>query len=153
MALTLRTLAPLLALLLLLTSGCDKENEEVSPVPDSPVYNKEVAFRIFTETDYSEARWQDSKLKLNLRLRRISTNLPKEVIVLDTTFGWMPFQELPLKGAPLQLDKQLQGIHREQDQLVLDVTKIVSINGYETVFRYNQSLDHDKRQETVEVKL
>jgi hypothetical protein len=153
MVLTLRTLAPLLALLLLLTSGCDKENEDVSPLPDPPVYNKVVAFRIFTETDYSEARWQDSKVNLYLKLRRISTNLPKELIVMDTTFGWMPFQELPLKGAPLQLNKQLQEVHKEQDRLVLDVTKTVSINGYETVFRYEQTLDHSKQQETVEVKL
>ncbi|SIT85722.1 hypothetical protein [Pontibacter indicus] len=153
MALPLRTLAPLLALLLLLTSGCDKENDDVLPLPDSPVYNKEIALRIFTETDYSEARWQDSKMNLTLKLRRVSTNLPKDAIVVDTTFGWMPFQKLPLKGAPLQLDKQLQGVHKEQDQLVLDVTKVVSINGYETVFRYQQALDHEKRQETVEVKL
>ncbi|MBF8962977.1 hypothetical protein I0P70_06955 [Pontibacter sp. FD36] len=153
MVLKLRTLAPFLALLLLLTSGCDKEKEEEMPIPESPVYNKEVAFKIFTETDYSEARWQDSKLNLTLRLRRISTTLPKDEIVLDTTFGWMPFQELPLRTTPLQLDKQLREIHKEQDQLVLDVTKVVSINGYETVFHYDQTLDHDKRQETVEVKL
>ena len=153
MVLTLRTLTTLLALLLLLTSGCNKEKEEVTPLPDQPVYNKEIAFRIFTETDYSEARWQDSKMNLHLKMRRISTTLPKEVIVLDTTFGWLPFQELPLKGSPLQLAEHLQGVHKDQDQLVLDVTKIVSINGYETVFHYNQLLDHDKPQETVEVKL
>ncbi|PKV76293.1 hypothetical protein [Pontibacter ramchanderi] len=153
MALPLRTLAPLLALLLLLTSGCDKENDDTLPLPDPPVYNKEIMFNIFTETDYSEERWKDSKVKLSLKLRRISTNLPKDAIALDTTFGWMPFQKLPLKTAPLQLEKQLQGVHKEQDQLVLDVTKVVSINGYETVFRYEQALDHGKRQETVEVKL
>ncbi|MBX0332574.1 hypothetical protein K3G39_04920 [Pontibacter sp. HSC-14F20] len=153
MVLTLRTLAPLLALLLLLTSSCDKEKEDVSPLPAPAVYNKEVTFRIFTETDYSEARWEGSKMNLTLKLRRISTVLPKEMIVLDTTFGWMPFHELPLRGAPLQLEEQLQEVHKEQDQFVLDVTKVVSINGYETVFRYDQRLSHDKPQETVDVKL
>ena len=153
MPLTLRSLAPLLALLLLLSSGCDKEKEEELPLPASPVYNKEVTLKIFTETDYSEDRWQDSKMNLTLKLRRVSTTLPKDEIVLDTTFGWMPFQKLPLKGAPLQLQKQLQEIHKEQDRLVLDVIKVVSINGYETVFQYDQTLDHEKRQETVEVKL
>lgn len=153
MVLNLRLQTPLLALLLLLSSGCDKEKEEALPLPESPVYNKEVAFKIFTETDYSDARWQDSKMKLNLKMRRISTAQPKEVTLIDTTFGWMNFQELPLKGAPLQLVKKLQEVHKEQETLLLDVTKVVSINGYETVFHYDQRLDHEKRQETVEVKL
>ncbi|PVY41212.1 hypothetical protein [Pontibacter virosus] len=153
MVVSLRVLAPFLVFLLLLTSGCDKENDTAPPLADSNVYTKEIAFKIFTETDYSEARWQHSKMNLNLKLRRISTALPKEEIVFDTTFGWMPFQELPLKDAPLQLKKQLQEVHKAQDRLMLDVTKVVSINGYETVFQHEQTLDHNKPQETVEVKL
>jgi hypothetical protein len=153
MVLNLRLHAPVLALVLLLTSGCDKEKENVLPAPESPVYTKEVSFRIFTETDYSEARWEDSKMNLTVQLRRQSTALPKEVVVFDTTFGWMPFQELPLRTAPLQFEKRLQEINKDQDVLILDVTKVVSINGYETVFEYDQPLDHSKQQETVEIKL
>lgn len=153
MVTNLRYCAPFLALVLLLTSGCDKEEDKEMPIPESPVYTKEVSFRIFTETDYSEARWEDSKMKLTVRLRRQSTNLPKEVVVLDTTFGWMPFQELPLRNTPLQLEKQLKEINKQHDALLLDVTKVVSINGYETVFKYDQPLEHDKHKETVEIKL
>jgi hypothetical protein len=153
MVLNLRSLVPLLALAMLLISGCNKEKDTELPTPESPVYTKEVSFRIFTETDYSEARWEDSKMNLTVQLRRQSTALPKEVVVLDTTFGWMPFQKLPLKGNPLRLEKQLREINKDQDVLILDVKKVVSINGYETVFQHDQPLDHAKQHETLEIKL
>ena len=146
------TLLPLLAGLVLLASACDKTEEE-TPLPESPVYDKEVTLQVFTETDYREARWHDSKVQLSLQLRRLHTGQNQQTVVLDTTLAWIPFQEIPGKAESLKFVHQFKQLHKEQEQLVLDVSKIVSINGYETVFEYDQTLDHAKQKETVEVKL
>jgi hypothetical protein len=146
------TLIPLLASIVLLASACDKSKEE-APLPESPIYDKEVTLQVFTETDYSEARWKDSKVQLSLQLRRLHGEQNQQTVVLDTTLNWIPFQKIPGKAAPIKFVHEFKQLHKEQEQLVLDVSKVVSINGYETVFEYDQTLDHTKQKETVEVKL
>ncbi len=142
-----------LAFTLLLLGSCDEKKDPTPPLPDTALYTKDLTVQLFTETDYSEARWEDSKMKVNLQLRRSSTALPKDEVLLDTTIGWIPFRQLPLKSNPINVHKVLRNVHRSQDGLLLDVTKVVSVNNYETELKYTQTLDHAKQQETVEVKL
>jgi hypothetical protein len=153
MVLTRCPLLPALALSLLLLGSCGEKKDPSPSIPDTGLYTKDLTLLLFTETNYSEPRWEDSKMKVSLQLRRRSTTLPKEQVLLDTTIGWIPFRQLPLKGNPIQVYKLLRDIHKEQDDLLLDVKKVVSVNDYETEFNYTQALDHDKQQEIVEVKL
>lgn len=142
---------PVLALLLLLTGSCDKKDSTPEPVPTT--YDKEVTFHLFTEMDYRDARWEDSKMNLSFNLRRVNRELQLETVVMDTTLGWMPFQELPLEAAKLQAVKKISNLSVAQEDLVLHVSKEISINGNETVFTYSQTLDRAKQKEVVEIKL
>lgn len=153
MALSLRPLLPTLVLSLLLLSGCDKNKEEEVPLPDEPVYTKALTFHVFTETNYNESRWDDSKMKVSLLLRRRNTTLPKEEVLLDTTIGWIPFRQLPFRNNPILVNRLVRDVHKDEETLLLEVTKVVLINDFETELSYTQQLDHAKQQEIVEVKL
>jgi hypothetical protein len=139
-------------LLLLVLSSCDNK-QDATPEPTPTTYDKEVTFHLFTEMDYRDARWEDSRMNLSFTLRRINRELQLETVVLDTTLGWMPFQQLPLQATKLQVVKKFKGMSIAQEDLVLHVSKDISINGNETVFTYSQTLDRTKPKEVVEIKL
>jgi len=144
---------PLAAVLLLPLSGCDKDKDEDTPQPEATVIDKKVTFNIYSDTDYSDSRWDDSKMKLTLNLKRISTNPHKETVVLDTTLGWIAFRDLPKVATKAQLVKRLNGVNKKEEAILISVTKLVSINDYHTTFAYTLTLDKDKADEVVEVKL
>lgn len=143
----------LLAFSLLLVGGCGKDKEEETPEPEPTTINKQVTLNIFTETDYSDSRWEDSKMKLTLRLKRVSYNPQQEVVVLDTTMGWFAFQELPKASSKMQLVKKLNNVNREHEDIVVSVSKLISINGYESTFAYSLTLERNQANDLVDIKL
>ncbi|MDX5420531.1 MAG: hypothetical protein LPK09_15050 [Hymenobacteraceae bacterium] len=144
---------PLLALTMLLLGGCGKDKEDETPEPEPTTLNKQVTLNIFTETDYSDSRWKDSKMKLTLRLKRVAHNPHQEVVVLDTTMGWLTFQELPKPSSKMQLIKKFNGVSREHEDIVISVSKLISINGYESTFAHSLTLERNKENELVDIKL
>ncbi|MHC2993259.1 hypothetical protein OB13_17350 [Pontibacter sp. HJ8] len=140
-----------MALLLLSLSGCGKDDE--TPQPDASTLNKQITFNIYTETDYSDSRWDNSKMKLTLNLKRVSNNPHKETVVLDTTIGWMAFRDLPKAPAKAQFVKKLNSVSKENEDIVISISKLVSINGYESTFSHSLTVDRAKENEVVEVKL
>jgi hypothetical protein len=144
---------PLTAVLLLPLSGCDKDKNEDTPQPDATIIDKKITFNIYSETDYTDAPWEDSKMKLTLNLKRISINPHKETVVLDTTLGWIAFRDLPKITSKAQLVKRLSSVNKKEEGVVISITKLVSINGYHTTFAHTLTIDKDKADEVVEVRL
>jgi hypothetical protein len=141
----------LMALLLLSFTSCNKDEE--TPQPEATILNKQITFHIYTETDYSDSRWDDSKMKLTLNLTRVSNNPHKETVVLDTTIGWIAFRDLPKATTKAQFAKKLIGVSKENEDVVISISKLVSINGYESTFSHNFTVERAKEHEVVEVKL
>lgn len=140
-----------MALLLLSFTSCNKDEE--TPQPEATILNKQITFNIYTETDYSDSRWDDSKMKLTLNLKRVSNNPLKETVVLDTTIGWIAFRDLPKAATKAQFAKKLIGVSKEKEDIVISISKLVSINGYESTFSHNFTVERAKEHEVVEVKL
>lgn len=140
-----------MALLLLSFTGCNKDEE--TPQPEVTVLNKQVTFNIYTVTDYSDSRWDDSKMKLTLNIRRVGYNPNKETVVLDTTMGWIAFKDLPTAAAKMQFAKKLDSVSKVNEDVVISVSKLISINGYQSTFSHDITVERDKEQEIVEVKL
>ncbi len=140
-----------MALLLLSLTGCDKDEE--TPQPMATTFDKQITFHIFTEADYRDSRWNNSNMRLHLQLRRLAQNPHKETVVLDTTISWAAFRDMPSKAASLQFARRLPQVNRLDEQVTVSISKVVSIDGYQTTFAHQQTLQPEAETEVVEVKL
>jgi hypothetical protein len=92
--------------------------------------DKSVAFNIFTEHDFSDARWSDSKVQVRLAISRIRQNPYEEKIEYDSTFAWMDFKDVPEAMRKIQIEKKVSKVNEHTESISISYAYTTSIDGY-----------------------
>ena len=124
------TSAILFIFIALLFTGC--VNSKINdPQPQVKSVNKLVTFNIYTDNDFSDARWSDSKVQINLRISRIRQNPYEQKTEFDTTLAWIEFKDLPDAIKKIQVAKRITIVNTNQEAISASYSYTTSIDGYE----------------------
>jgi hypothetical protein len=100
------------------------------PQPHVKLTNKSVAFNVFTDRDFSDARWSDAKVQIKLGISRIRQNPYEEKTEFDTTFAWIEFKDIPDAMRKIQVEKKIKSINADREAISVSYAYTTSIDGY-----------------------
>jgi hypothetical protein len=123
-----RVIVFLLAAVIAVT-GC-VNSKILDPQPHIKLIDKSVTFNVYTDKDFSDARWDDAKVQFKLGIVRIRQNPYEETIEFDTTFAWMEFKDLPDTLRKIQVEKMIKNLNEHQESISVSYSYTTSIDGY-----------------------
>jgi hypothetical protein len=118
----------LLAAMISITSCVN--SKIVDPQPHIKLIDKSVTFNVYTDKDFSDARWDDAKVQIKLGIARIRQNSYEEKIEFDTTFAWIEFKDLPDALRKIQIEKMISNLNANQENISVSYSYTTSIDGY-----------------------
>jgi hypothetical protein len=125
----LRALAFVVLPSTLLFTGCITSKPSNSS-SSGRLSTKSVTFTIYTEHDYSDARWSDAKVQIRLAISRIRQVPYEQKTEFDTTLAWIEFQDLPETLRKMQIERKINSVDENKEAISISYAYTTSIDGY-----------------------
>jgi hypothetical protein len=147
-----RAIALVTGLVALTITGCVNSKMH-DPQPHVKHTDKSVAFNIFTENDFSDARWSDSKVQVRLAISRIRQNPYEEKIEYDSTFAWMDFKDVPEAMQKIQIEKKVSKVNEKDESISVSYAYTTSIDGYLMYTEKNDFINKWESKKEINIQL
>jgi hypothetical protein len=148
----LRTLTLGVTLLSLVLTSCVNSkvtNAQTSVKPSA----KSVTFNIYTENDFSDARWSDAKVQIKLAISRISEQPYRQTTEFDTTLAWIEFKDLPEAIKKIQVEKKIPHVNENKEAISISYAYTTSIDGYVKYSRKNDMINKWEAKKEINIQL
>ncbi|MDO1448129.1 hypothetical protein Q0590_17780 [Rhodocytophaga aerolata] len=148
----LRTLILGVTLLSLMLTGC--VNSKINNAqPLRSFSSKSVTFNIYTENDFSDARWSDAKVQIKLAVSRINKQPYAQTTEFDTTLAWIEFKDLPEAMKKIQVEKKIPHVNENQEAISVSYAYTTSIDGYVKYSLKNDIIDKWEAKKEINIQL